>query len=77
MARAAAALLLLSPAAAGALRLPWLSQVQDAASALLPWAPDSDDLPAFFDSRLHWFGCGLTVLDQARRRTPAAAAPPP
>ena len=25
---------------------------------------DAVDLPATFDTRLQWFGCGLTVLDQ-------------
>ncbi len=27
---------------------------------------DATCLPESFDSRLHWFGCGLSVLDQAR-----------
>jgi hypothetical protein len=81
MARAAvlAAGLMLAQGA-DALRVPSLSQALGRLAALqqparggaaAPFAPaastdDGDALPDTFDTRLHWFGCGLTVLDQAR-----------
>ena len=81
MARLAVALTLLACSAAPgvAARVPLLTQAASALSGLLPRSapplllpPSEDDaLPAYFDSRLHWFGCGLTVLDQARARRTA------
>ena len=36
--------------------------------------PTNEGLPELFDSRLNWFGCGLSVLDQARALCPLVTA---
>ena len=62
----ALALLLCLAGRACALRLPALASV-----LINSVSANNVLLPELFDSRLHWFGCGLSVLDQARALVPS------
>ena len=53
------AMLLVGAAAAAARSQPGAALAESSEAA------DNGILPETFDSRLAWFGCGLTVLDQA------------